>query len=83
MGRDSAATVITDMAEQEAREILYNFFKKHLRDGDEIWIGNVQYANENGYSFEAGTYSAIDGPPEVFPIWGVNFIDKSVCPLIF
>lgn len=70
------------MTEQEARSILFDFFNKHLRENDEIWIGDVYYADERGYSFEAGTYAKDEGRPSVFPVWGVNAIDKSVCPFL-
>lgn len=70
------------MSEKEARQILFDFFKRDLRDEEDIWIGDVYYADERGYSFEAGTYSKIDGPPKVFPVWGVNAFDGSVCPFL-
>lgn len=71
-----------NMTEQEARNILFEFFNKHLRENDEIWIGDVYYADDRGYSFKAGTFSIDEGRPEVFPVWGVNAIDKSVCPFL-
>lgn len=65
------------MTEDEARQVLHDFFARCLQPGQSIWIGQGKAHGDLGYSFRAGTYYQEDGLPDNFPVWAVDAATKT------
>lgn len=71
------------MTKKEAIKILHDYFSDFIQEDEDIHIGDVVYMYHRGYMISGGIYKKNKEKPKIFPLWCINSIDKSLCPLLF